>query len=48
LNDYYNAFFSIDEYDDYKEKFSEDAKTFEEAFTELSEFVDSHTILPTA
>ena len=48
LNDYYNAFFSIDEYDDYKEKFSEDAKTFEEAFTELSKFVDNRTVLPTA
>lgn len=33
---------------DYKEKFSEDAKTFEEAFTELTKFVDSYTLLPTA
>lgn len=40
LNDYYNAFFNIDEYEEYKEEFTNDAKTFEEAFTELTKFVE--------
>lgn len=39
LNDYYNAFWDISEYEDYKDKFNENAKTFEEAFTELQQFM---------